>query len=105
MVVLGDDPYLLAEFTTILARRDSYLPLLDGPRLTRPDADAEVIRRTNTVARLQPRMVILAGLPGATSALIMERLPRTLGVSLDSTEQLLTSVKGLRHPSTELRWG
>ena len=31
-VVMGDDAFLLAEITTLIARRTAYLPVLNGPR-------------------------------------------------------------------------
>lgn len=65
-VVVGDDALLLAEITTLIARRSAYLPLLNGPRLQRPDRDHEVIRRSNAIAKVQPTSVIFAGLPEAT---------------------------------------
>src|SRR5437763_13626837 len=66
LVVVGDDALLLAEIITLIARRSAYLPLLNGPRLTRPDRDHEVIRRSNAIAKVQPPSVIFAGLPDAT---------------------------------------
>jgi hypothetical protein len=68
LVIVGDDAWLLAELTTLIARRRSYLPLLNGPRLQRPDADHELIRRRNAIAKVHPQSVVFAGLPDATSA-------------------------------------
>ena len=66
LVVVGDDALLLAEITTLVAKRSSYLPVLNGPRLQRPDREHEVIRRSNAIAKVQPQSVIFAGLPEAT---------------------------------------
>jgi hypothetical protein len=79
VAVVGDDAWLLAELTALIARRSSYLPVLNGPRLQRPDADNEVIRRRHAIAKAQPQAVILAGLPDATSALLLP-LPREVDV-------------------------
>lgn len=105
IVVIGDDPYVLAEFSTILARRRAYLPVIDGPRVDRPDVEAEVVRRTNTVARLLPRQVVLAALPESTSDLLMERLPRDAVVNVSTSDQLLASVRNIRRPTSFLQWG
>jgi hypothetical protein len=47
-VVVGDDALLLAEIATLIAKRSAYLPVLNGPRLQRPDPDHEVIRFWST---------------------------------------------------------
>jgi hypothetical protein len=64
-VLIGDDAHLLAELSAILARRRAYLPVLDGPRIHRPDLDHEVIRRNNAVALIKPEKFLLAGLPAS----------------------------------------
>lgn len=71
LAIVGDDAWLLAELTTLAARRSSYLPLLNGPRLQRPDANHEVIRRRNAIAKVQPQAIVFAGLPDATAALFL----------------------------------
>src|SRR4051812_30460864 len=66
--VVADDPSLLAEITTLIAKRSAYQPLFAGPRLQRPDADHEVARIKNALVKVKPRHVICAGLPAATCA-------------------------------------
>jgi hypothetical protein len=63
---MGDDALLLAEIATLIAKRSAYLPLLNGPRLQRPDREPEVIRRSNAIAKVQPQSMLFAGLPDAT---------------------------------------
>jgi hypothetical protein len=60
--VISDDAYLSARLTSALAQRHHYLTVLDGPRLTRSDAQAEVVRRNNALARINASQVILCGL-------------------------------------------
>lgn len=62
MLVIADDAQLAAQISCVLARPGAYLPVIDGPRLTRPDRDAEVVRRNNAAARVKPSLVLLAGL-------------------------------------------
>jgi hypothetical protein len=71
LVLVGDDALLLAELTTLLAKRTAYLPILNGPRLQRPDREHEVIRRANAIAKVQPQSVIFAGLPEATCEMFL----------------------------------
>lgn len=65
-LVIGDDPYLLAQISCLLSQSGKYLSLIDGPRMGRPDVDAEVTRRNNAAARLRPKSIFLAGLPEST---------------------------------------
>ena len=102
---IGDNAQLLAEFSTILGQRRAYLPLLDGPRVTRQDADAEVLRRTNTVARLRPKQVILGALPESTSDTVRAHLPGDLVVNVATSDELLASVRSIRRPREQLAWG
>jgi hypothetical protein len=42
--------HFAAQISCILARSGAYLPVVEGPRLTGPDRDAEIVRRNNAVA-------------------------------------------------------
>src|SRR5258708_39911901 len=88
ILVIADDPRLLAEISSRLAIGGRYLPVMDGPRRTRQDADAEVIRRTNVAARLRPRQILVAGLPLDTSKVLERRLPRGMTRRIDSMDDL-----------------
>ena len=88
LLVIGDDARLLAEISSRLAIRGRYLPLLDGPRIHRPDLDAELIRRNNAAFRLRPRQIILAGLPDDTCDALNLHLPRGRTRRVDSADDL-----------------
>jgi len=60
LLIISDDSHLTAQMSSILAVKGQYLPVVDCPRMSRDDADNEVIRRTNMAARYQPRSVFLA---------------------------------------------
>jgi hypothetical protein len=62
MAIISDDPMLAAQLSCRLARPETYLPVLNGPRLSRPDADAETIRRFNATARVRAQKIVLARL-------------------------------------------
>jgi hypothetical protein len=65
-VVVGDDPFLCGEISSVLAKPGSYLPILDGPRVYRPDLEHEVLRRAKAIALVRPQNVLFAGLPETT---------------------------------------
>ena len=65
--VIADDAQLAAQVCGVLAKQGEYLAVVDGPRLSRLDADAEIIRRNNAAARvLNLRLVVHAGLSDAS---------------------------------------
>lgn len=56
-LVIGDDAKLIAKISSVLSKKNFYLPVIDGPRMQRLDADAEVIRRNNAAARARPSAI------------------------------------------------
>lgn len=61
-LVMGNDPELLAQASCVLARRGYYLPVVDGPRMGRPDRSSEIVRRNNVAARIKAKSIVFAGL-------------------------------------------
>lgn len=103
-VVVGDDAFLLAEITTLLAKRREYLPILNGPRLQRHDREREVTRRLNAIAKVRPASIIFAGLPSATCDLF--GLPReTLVRRIQNADELRALRTNPRLESEPLHWG
>jgi hypothetical protein len=60
-VLICDQPELAAQLSVALSKKGAYLALMDCPRLTRPDAIAEVIRRRNALAVTQAKNIIMGG--------------------------------------------
>ena len=91
-LVIADDARLAAQISCVLARPGSYVPVVDGPRMTRPDRDAEVIRRNNAAARVKADSIILAGLPDDAASAILGRLPtkRVMRVATSGDVQALS---------------
>ncbi len=103
--IVSDDPELAAALSSALARRDIYLPVLDGPRLTRPDRASEVIRRIATIARASSKSTFLAGLSeGARDALI-SKLPNGHARVVGLNDVTALSVDPLRAERPRLIWG
>ncbi|QJD93246.1 hypothetical protein HH213_26075 [Duganella dendranthematis] len=61
VALICDDPELAAQLSVALSTKGTYLPVLDSPRLARPDAEAEVIKRVNALADANPKKIILGG--------------------------------------------
>lgn len=105
-LVIGDDAQLIAKISSVLARRNCYLPILDGPRMQRPDADAEVIRRNNAAARVAPSAIFFAGLPQTTCDEFMSCFPANRCFSVSDVSELRQAPHGLAmRPPKVLIWG
>lgn len=68
-VVVGDDPFLCGELSSLLGKLGFYLPIVEGPRIHRPDLDHEVLKRAKAIALVHPRHLLIAGLPEPTCEL------------------------------------
>lgn len=77
-VLISDNAFVAAQISCMVARKKSYFPVLDGPRMSRPDAEAEAIRRTNAAARVEAKQIILSGISAEASAELLKRIPRQL---------------------------
>lgn len=91
--VVSDSPKLAAKISCRLAEPGVYLPVVDGPRLDRPDAASEVVRRNNAGARAGAKAFLLAGLSDRAVSAFRDRFPsyRFSVVSSDSDLEKLPS--------------
>ena len=103
--IISDDVYLAARLSSALAKRGSYLAVMDGPRMTRPDRGTEVIRRNNALARVHADVTLLAGLPDEARAAMLAQLPakRVREVTNDDVPNLIADQR--IRDSKPLRWG
>lgn len=103
-VLVTDDVLLAAQISALFTRPGSYFPVMDGPRMFRPDANNEALRRRNAMVMAGARHVLLGGLiPQATSA--MRPGWKNCSVS-DEYEDHVQALRGVvRRPSGTLRWG
>jgi hypothetical protein len=105
-IIMGDDPILIAQLSALLAKKGQYLPVMDGPRLTRPDAKAECDRRNNAVARSGARKIVMANMPTETVKRFFEQFPRDMTFTINQIEQNTCTEMGLsRRTGEALRWG
>lgn len=101
--IVSDNAELAARLSCILSRRGHYLPVLDGPRMGRPDGDGEAVRRNNAIARAGVRKVILGDLSPEQDAAMRALLPASSVGSVvnDGISRFLQS-----EPATPtIRWG
>ena len=99
--IVSDDPHLAAALSCALARRGSYVCVLDGPRLTRPDA----IRRTNALARIKASITLLAGLSPTSEAVMQARLPKGRAPVVDQSHVRVLAAANGKQDAPQLRWG
>jgi hypothetical protein len=72
--IFANDAKLAAQLSCALARPGVYLPVCDGPRLQRPDRDAEIIRRNNAAARARTNTAYMAGVSDESFEAMRESL-------------------------------
>jgi hypothetical protein len=86
-----------------------YLPVCDGPRLQRPDRDAEVIRRHNAAGRAGTKTAYMAGVSDESFEALSQSLNRRRAVSchrISSPDELLAVPRSSpRRDLDPLRWG
>ena len=103
--IVSDDPHLAAALSCALARRGSYVCVLDGPRLTRLDAHAEGIRRVNALARFNASLTLLAGLLPESQAVMQALLPKDRAPVVEQTHVRVLAAANGKQDTPQLRWG
>jgi hypothetical protein len=107
--VFSDDAKLAAQLSCALAKPDVYLPVCDGPRLQRPDRDAEVVRRHNAAARARTKTAFMAGVSDESYEALRQSLNQHRVVPcrrITSTNEVLAVPRSSRRRDPEpLRWG
>ena len=103
--IVSDDPKLAAALSSALACRDFYLPVLDGPRLTRPDHASEVVRRVAALAHAGTNTTLLAGISAEARDALTDKLPKNHAkvVGFDDVAALSLDPKRAERP--RLVWG
>lgn len=106
VAVIGGNPRLIAEVSSLFTRPKYYLPVLSEPHLLRPDWSNEVIRRTNALAMAQSRRVLLAEMSSNQNRVLSEGRPKEPFIAIKSREDAQTALKGwIREPKEIMAWG
>lgn len=105
--MIGDNAHLLAQLSAVFAKKNCYLPTMDGPRLQRPDAISEVIRRNNAVAAVQAEKIIFVDLPEETCKLFSKHFPpsKTHRIANLDEARALGIQSNVKADSQPLIWG
>lgn len=106
ILVMGDNPRLLAQVSCLLAKKGCYLPVVDGPRMTRQDYQAEVSIRGNAAVSMNAKTILFVGLPEETCSLFSRLIPASVSrriASVEDTRELSGLVRPLKREP--LPWG
>lgn len=95
-VLISDSPELAAQLSAALSMKGTYLALIDSPRLTRSDAHAEVIRRTNAISTTQVSKVVIAGGSDEVVASFNGRIPPSFVKRVDTLTDASLAPAGIR---------
>ncbi|WP_153130493.1 hypothetical protein [Dechloromonas hortensis] len=102
--LVTDDPLLAAQISALFVYPGRYIPVMDGPRMSRPDADNEVVRRRNALALTEARQVLMGGL--SSSAVDGIRPGWKNCTVADQYCEHLQALRGsVKSPRGSLRWG
>ena len=106
VAIVGDKPTLVAEIASLFTRPRRYLPVIDGPRMSRSDWSNEVIRRRNALAKAQSRRVVLADLHVDSVQHLSGDGPDGMFICASSVDEAATALKGwVKGPSERMAWG
>ena len=72
-LVIAEDARLAAQMSCALTVPGHYLPVVEGPRLLHPDPGAELVRRNNAAAKVQPDSIFMTGLSDQPYEALMAR--------------------------------
>lgn len=105
VTVISDDAKLAAQISCIFAHQGIYLPILDGPRLQRQDASAEIVRRNNAAARAGAKVIVLAGLPQQSIEAFQKKYPQYPCEVISNIADLNALSSSSERVTNPLRWG
>ncbi|MYM28327.1 hypothetical protein GTP58_08320 [Duganella sp. CY15W] len=96
VALICDEPELAAQLSAALSTNGTYFPVLDSPRLGRPDAEAEVIRRVNALAEAKPKKVILGGCTERVRQSLDGHVPASLIKRVEAISEQWLTPAGIR---------
>lgn len=103
--IISDDAHLAARLSAALACRGEYVAVMDGPRMTRDDHKAEAQRRNNALARMQPKITLLAGLPNNARDAMLEQMPNGHAREVANADVMALAINPKVKANPPLQWG
>lgn len=103
LAILSDDAELAARLSCVFNRPGYYLPILDGPRMTRPDGRGEAVRRNNAIAKAGVTRVVLADLTIEQHDAMANLLP-SKSIQTITANKMDANLRERPAPSV-LKWG
>ena len=104
--VITDNVQLAARMSCALATPGHYVPILEGPRMTRDDRSLEIFRINNAVGRSNLETVFLVDLPTETASFIEAEFSPGLRSKLKSVASIADVERAASLSKKEpLRWG
>jgi hypothetical protein len=104
-MIFSDDARLAAQASCLFAAPGRYLPVVDGPRIQRPDRDGEVTRRVNVGAHARSRRFILVGLEDTVAQALEARLPPAQTIRANRGDDLASLAAQAPRRGEPLQWG
>ncbi len=104
-VIFSDDAKLAAQVASVLSTSGTYLPVVDGPRMQRPDREAEVINRTNAAARSRARRIFLAGVTDESADALIQKLGKRRSFRIRSSDDLAAISTNRTKSNRPFVWG
>jgi len=102
---ISDDAVFAAEISSLYSKRNYYFPVLEGPRMARQDYRNEVVRRNNTMARIQPDKVIIAALENKATNALKKYIPSRRFIELKSNVEIDSKLERKQKSDKVLHWG
>ena len=106
IAIVSDDPMIVAGALSLFPRLGELVSVIDGPRMTRIDADNEVIRRVNALVGAGVKQVITSRLDAAQQSAFSAAWKASPLLSADSVESLaLLLGRRVKRRKAKLEWG
>ena len=105
-LIFAGNSGLAAQLSCLFAAPAVYVPIMDAPRLQRPDGRSEIVRRGNAAARSRARRFIFAGLTDEECKGLATMIPARRTVRIDGTEALEGFIAAAaRNDLDTITWG